>query len=154
MQDLAARKALIIKLANNYGWSASNFTKGELDSIIEATAKCSLDGLGRAVSQFMEGRVDEHNNSRMPTGAELAVKARLWDYATTDRKVERLVTYPIGELPPAPLVPLGPVEIDFGDGRINLRGLSHAEKEQILAAKGHPTERITNDVPKPRLKRL
>lgn len=165
MQDLAARKALIIKLANNYDWSSSNFTKGQLDAMLEATADCSLEGLATAIEQFMAGRVSDHNNARMPSGAELAVKARLY-------------------APAEPRIPLfnGVINSDWGHGAIDLRGLTREQQDRVerlpktveghyqmraLAAQlrvensdrlgipfGHPTERITNDVPKSRLKRI
>ena len=68
---------------------------------------------------------------------------------------EKLVVYPMGELPPPPLEPLGPIAIDMGDGRgmLNLRGKSLAEKEAIMANRpidGDAPAKITA----PKMKRM
>lgn len=156
MQDLAARKALIIKLSNNYDWSASNFTKGQLDAMVEATAGCSLEALQRSVGQFMAGLVEEHNNAKMPSGGQLAANARQWDYAlsTVDADRPRLVSYPMGSLPPKPMVPGGMISIDFGKGPIDMTRLTYAEQQEVMKTKTAPTRLIAGRVEQPKLQRM
>lgn len=160
MQDeKPARKALIIKLANSYGWEVGNFTRDQLAAMVEATAEASLDALARSVGQFMAGKVEGHNNARMPSGAELASNARMWDEAiavVAGRNAgPKLTAYPIGTLPPPPLVPLGPLEVDFGEGKINMRDMAPGEKEKLLANKGRSAiGGPENVVPIGRIKRM
>jgi hypothetical protein len=49
-----------------------------------------------------------------------------------------LISYRIGEPPPPGTVALGPIEVDFGNGRIDMRSMTPAEKETVLANKGAP----------------
>lgn len=157
--EAATRKALIVKLSNNYDWSAGNFSMAQLDAIVEATAGVSFDALARSVGQFMAGKVEGHNNARMPSGAELAINARMWDEAiavVAGRNTgPKLTAYPIGTLPPPPLVPLGPLEVDFGEGKINMRDMAPGEKETLLANKGRSAiGGPENVVPIGRIKRM
>lgn len=151
------RAALIWKLMNAFPASLSNITAGVIDAYVEATFDCDEEAITRSIDQYRSGRVDEHNGPFAPDAAAFARNVRMWVRALQVMagmgKQEELISYPQGALPPPPAEPLGPLTVDFGEGVIDLRGKTFAEKEAIMATKGHPTERITNDVPKPRLKR-
>lgn len=109
-----------------------------------AVSDCTLLGVQRACEGFLKGNVIDFNNDFAPTGPRLAEEARKWDEAKAamDRLVSadrpKLVTYPMGSLPPPPMVPAGLMSIDFGDGTIDMSKLSHAEQEEVLRLKGRP----------------
>lgn len=102
-----------------------------------AVDDCTLPAVLKACEAFTKGIVEGFNNDFAPTGARLAEEARKWDeaikaIASMRERRERLVSYPIGQLPPPPLVPLGPMSIDHGAGKIDMSKMTHAEKEKLL----------------------
>ena len=143
---------------NAFPASLSNITAGVIDAYVEATFDCDEDAITRSIEQYRSGRVEEHNGPVVPDAAAFARNVRMWvralEFMAGEGKQERLISYPQGELPPPPAEPLGPLQVDFGEGVIDLRGKSHTEKEAILSAKGNPTARITADAPRPKLKRI
>ena len=38
------------------------------------------------------------------------------------------------------MVALGPIEVDFGGGRIDMRDMTPAEKDEVMANKGKPAQ--------------
>lgn len=146
-----------------FGPSAGRLTDGQISAYLEAVDDCSLDAVQRSCKQFREGRVEGRNNAFMPSPVELAVNARQWDTAiaslTASRelaKLERLVPYKIGTLPEPPAEPLGPIKVDFGQGMIDMSGMTFAEKEEVLRNKGRPAdaEKIAADPTRPQIKRV
>jgi hypothetical protein len=143
----------IVKLMRGFPSSQSQITEGNVDAYLDAVMDCSLDAVTRSVTQFLSGKVDGRNNGFLPTAPELSANARQWDYAlsmvSADRHVEKLVSYPMGALPPPPLVPLGPIKIDFGEGMIDMTGMNAAEKAVIMESKGQKRLGQGDDDPRP-----
>lgn len=154
MDNIAARKALILKLANNYDWSASNFTEGQQNAMVEATENITLDALRIGVSRFMHGEVVGQNNSRMPSGADLAIYCRMLmprEHDPNDpTSMLNLVSYPMGEKPPKGMVPAGLLSVDFGDrrGRVNMARLSYKEQERVMRGGSVPKTITVGAAPK------
>lgn len=129
---------------NAFPGSLSTVTAGVIDAYVEATLEGSEEAIVRSIEQYRSGRVEEHRGAFAPAAPDFARNVRAWDKALAvlaEReapKRDRLVSYPIGELPPPPLEPLGPLEVDMGNGRIDMRGMTHAEKEAILTGKPAP----------------
>lgn len=147
-----------MKLMRGFPSSQSQITEGNISAYLDATSGCSMDALERSVQQFLSGKVEGHNNSFMPTAAELATNARQWDYAlgmvSADRQLERVVSYPIGAKPPDGLVPGGILTADFGEGPIDMTKLTYAEQEEAFRTKGVPPKEIAAGVPKPQIRKI
>lgn len=124
MQDLAARKIQITKLLRGWLSMVGNIDMGTIDAFVDATKDVSLEAVTKAVEQFASGRV-ERNNSFPPAAAEFAANAREWQAAITKR---------VGQ--DGPEMHNGLIEIDYGSGRIDMRGLTNAEQDLIMAGKG------------------
>jgi hypothetical protein len=86
-------------------------------------ADVSLDALTRSCRQFASGKVSR-NNAFPPAAAELAENARLWQEALNTRNDPGVKLYN------------GLIECDWGQGRVDMRGLTEAEQDQIIANKG------------------
>lgn len=138
-----AKEIQILRLID--GWPSAKLTDSQIDIYLDAVEGCSVEAVVRSVSQFITGKVSR-NNSYLPVAAELAANAAVWDEAiatvTADRAIgslPSLYTYAIGDAPPDGMVPLGPTKVDFGHGLpIDMRNMSHAEKEAVLISKGAP----------------
>ena len=131
-----------------------------MKAYLVAVSDCSIEAVERACTAFLKGQVIDFNNDFASTGPRLAEEARKWDAAMRThaeavdaRSRERLVGYPIGALPPPPAVPLGPLEVDFGTGVINMRGMSPAEKEAVLRNKCIPPS-IASGAVRPQLRKM
>ena len=132
--------------------SQGRVTEDVMASYLEAVEDFPVEAIGHACKRFLTGDVPGHNNGFMPTAAELSEQSKL--FADVLAQIERnrqeepkLIMVPIGEPLPEGAVPLGPISIDFGDGRIDMRGMTPAEKEAVLTSKGLP--RVS--MPKPKL---
>lgn len=113
-----------MKLFSGYLSSQMNVTEDNLAAFVDATKDVSLDALTRSVDQFASGRV-ERNNAFPPSSAELAENAREWQ-----RAIEKRAGHD------GPEMHNGLIEMDFGQGRIDMRGLTNAEQDAIIANKG------------------
>jgi len=102
-----------------------NVTDDNINAYVDATSTVSLDALRRSVEQFVTGRVERANRSFVPSGEELAHNARQWQIAIDTISGT-----------PAPPMHNGLVEMDFGQGRIDMRGLTAQEQDTIIANKG------------------
>jgi hypothetical protein len=85
--------------------------------------------------------VPGQNKSFRPKAPELVEQVRLFANAIRFRegaKDERaqIVSYPIGSAPPPPMVALGPISVDFGAGKIDMRDMRPSEKEAVHANRG------------------
>lgn len=98
-------------------------TDGFIDALVSAAEPHNLRAVVEACARFSRGQVTGHNNAWPPSAPEFAQHVAFLDgiYKTTDDS--------------RPLLN-GLVEIDFGHGRINMRGLSAEEQEQIIRHKG------------------
>lgn len=135
MEELLAREAMILTLLRGYPSLASSISRGTIESYIIAVADYSSTALADACDRFRIGDVDGYDRRFPPNTAELATMARMYD--TIEKReagvpAEKLKVYPIGAPVPDGYVPLGPIEVDAGHGRIDMRGLSHADKEFVL----------------------
>lgn len=141
MTDSHAKRALILTMLEAFPSGA--YTAGTPTAYADTVEDCSGEAVGLACADFAAGRVPERDQRWAPTAAEFAERARLMDRAIARRDgtapaIEETKVYRIGESPPEGYVPLGPIEADFGHGRLNLRGLTHAQKEEALRTQRMP----------------
>ncbi len=97
----------------------ASLTENQCLAYLDATAESSLGALEKACRAFATGVVSEFNPTFGPPSAPILAKmARLME--------------------PANLVPLygGLLEVDFGHGRIDLRGLKIEEQDAIMRQHG------------------
>lgn len=144
--DSDGKEAAILKMLGFFGSQAYRLTDEEIGNYVEAVADVSLDAVERSCRQFREGRV-ERNNSFVPTPVELAMNTRQWDYAIATvtasqelRKLERVVVYKIGEQPPPPAVPLGPIKLEVGGVVRDVSHLTFEQKEEVMRTGRMPDE--------------
>ncbi len=88
-------------------------------------AGLSVDAVGRSVQQFRSGRV-ERNNSFPPPSPELASNAREWQRALNLRAGKD----------DGPKLHNGLLNVDFGRGSIDMRGLTNDEQDKIMSLGG------------------
>jgi hypothetical protein len=134
-------------LMHGYPSSQGQVSQGTIDAYLMAVSGCSLEAVKRSCQQFLSGNVESHNNSFMPTAAELAANARQWDQAiakvTADREIvasTRLLTYPIGAEPPPPATPLGPIKLEVGGIVRDVSHLTFAQKEEVMRSGKMPED--------------
>jgi hypothetical protein len=147
-EEMLAREALILSLLRGYPSLASSITRGTIDSYVSAVDGYSVSALRNACDRYGTGDVEGYDRRWPPNAAELATLARMYD--TIEKRsfepAPKLVSYPIGGQPPAGHVPLGPDEVNFGHGRINMRGLDHRTKEFVLRHKRLPEPEETKQI--------
>jgi hypothetical protein len=156
------REALIWKLMNAFPASLTSITAGVIDAYVEATWDCSETAILRSIDQYRSGRVEEHKGPFAPDAGSFAGNVRMWVKALAVLEGastrEKLVSYPMGALPPPAAVPLGPIKIDFGDGMIDMTGMSAAEKAVIMESKGQKrlgqSDADPRPVPLPAMRRM
>lgn len=133
-EEALAREALILSLLRGYPSLASSITRGTIDSYVAAAGGYSVSALRDACERYRSGDVEGYDRRWPPNAAEVATLARMYD--TIEKRdtepAPKLVSYPMGGEPPAGYAPLGPLEADFGHGRINMRGLDHKAKEYVM----------------------
>jgi hypothetical protein len=132
------KKILILDMLEAF--PASPVTDSTLGLYASKVEGCSVEAVGRAANEYGNGRVPDQSNRWAPSPLEFANRARLIDDGLTFLAARgeghgKLVSYRIGEAPPEGMVPLGPTRVDFGSRAINLEGMSHAEKEEVLRLK-------------------
>jgi len=134
--------------------SQDRITAEVLASYMASVDGISADAVTRSCGQFLAGKVEGRNNSFLPSAAELSANARAWDEAIASvtaaaelRKTQRLVSYPIGTLPPPPSEPLGPIKLEVGGILRDVSDWSLAEKEEAIRTGNVPASRnqITTD---------
>lgn len=158
-KDRTAKMAVIFSMLEGIPSLQGQISAGMVEAMVDAVDDCRVDAVAHACRRFNRGEVDGHNPDYAPSAGKFAVQARLFD--TVLRKIDRdkeerpvLISYPIGGEPPPPSVALGPLEIDFGSGPIDMRDMTPAEKEFVMVNKrapDRPDPQITIDI-KPRLK--
>lgn len=92
---------------------------------VAATAEFTLESINRSVEQFVTGKVERDNRAFAPSADEFSGNVRLWSNAIS-KLAER----------DGPELHSGLISMDFGAGRIDMRGLTVAEQDQIIANKG------------------
>lgn len=113
----------MVKLFSGYLSSQMNVTEDNLAAFVDATKDVSLEALRRSVEQFSTGKV-ERNNAFPPNSAEVAENARLWQHALDGLKVEPVTLHN------------GLLNVDYGRGSIDMRGLTNAEQDAVMALSG------------------
>lgn len=128
--DSKAKKVAIVSMMHGFPSSQAHITDGTLGAYVLAVADVSLEAVKRSCGQFLSGLVPDRNNGFLPTAAELSANARAWDAAiaqvTADHELARLGTK----------IENGLLEMDFGHGVVDMRGLSTAEQDAIINNNG------------------
>lgn len=122
------------------GWvnAQSNIGAATVKAYLGAVLDQPLEALREACREFGSGTLDRYHNA-IPSAAELAARTRFIAgiLARRDGEPEAdMVTYRLGEEPPAGFIALGPAEVDYGHGKINLRHMTPRQKDAVLAGGG------------------
>lgn len=136
-----AIESLVIEALSGYG-SASDLSEPNINSYVSCLAEFNVEAVAHAVRQFRMGQVEGHNNAFPPSAPALAKLTAIYNDVllriSVAKESKRLVAYPMGAEPPAGTVPLGPLEVDFGQGKIDMRNMAPAEKEFVMKHKRFP----------------
>lgn len=116
-----AKEALVLDLFDN--WPTASPSADNVRAYVDAVEALSVEAVMRSVKQFGSGLVDR-NNSFVPPAPEFAANARQWQTALEGR-----------DRPQEPLHN-GLLECDWGQGRVDLRGLTAAEQDIVMVGKG------------------
>ena len=115
-RERQAREAVILKLIEGYPSLAGRATRGLIDAYVDASEHCDIGALNQACKRFARGEVPGQNAAFPPTAAEVAAHAAMLD-ELRKQTVVRLYN--------------GLLDMDFGHGRVDLRGLTTEEQDQI-----------------------
>lgn len=121
-QDELAKEAKILDLFDSY--PSASPSRETLQAYLAAVSGMSLEAVARSVKQFTSGLVERPNRDFAPSAESFAANVREWQRAIDQRNGDGIELHN------------GLIEIDFGAGRIDMRGLTTAEQDQIIAAKG------------------
>lgn len=142
-----AKEAAIIRMMSGFP-SSSKITDANVDAYLAAVADIGLEAVQRSCEQFAKGQVENRDNAFMPSAAELAVNARLWQEAIAHVETQRalaaerrLVSYPIGEKPKPPMEPLGPTKMEIAGMMVDTSEWSYAEKDEAMKTGKMPKSR-------------
>ena len=119
--DALAKEALILDLFDrwpNFAPSADTIRAyvADLDGM-------SVEAVRRSVDQFRSGLVDR-NNAFVPASPEVVANVREWQRAIDSRD------------DPGPTLHNGLLNVDFGRGSIDMRGLTAEEQDKVMDMKG------------------
>lgn len=117
-----AKEALILDLFD--GYLSAKPSAENLRRYLAAVEDLSVEAVARSVQQFQAGLVERDNRDFAPSAETFAHNAREWQRALERRDDS------------GPELHNGLIECDWGHGRIDMRGLTNAEQDQIIAAKG------------------
>lgn len=117
-----AKEALILDLFD--GYLSAKPSAENLRRYLAAVENLSVEAVARSVQQFQAGLVERDNRDFAPSAETFAHNAREWQRALERRDDS------------GPELHNGLIECDWGHGRIDMRGLTNAEQDQIIAAKG------------------
>jgi hypothetical protein len=121
--------------------SHSSIGPETVKAYLSAVEGFELEAVESACKEFLTGALNR-NHSFPPTAAELAQRSQLHDDILRPRQAQQEIGYSIGTLPPPGFVPLGPLEVDFGEGPIDMRNMTWAEKAEVLRTKRAPAKRL------------
>ena len=164
-QAISSIKMLLGARLNSQSAIGPDTVKGYLFAV----AECSPWAIEQACTAFLRGRVEGFNNDFAPSGPRLAEEAEKWDNAKRmvdasklARANERIISYKIGEQPPPPAKPLGPIKLEvdgimrdtsdwtFEEKEEALRTGKMPKSKQIAAPESNPTRAI----PAPKMQRV
>ena len=117
-----AKELMILDLFD--GWLNARPSADNVRAYLAELEPFDLDAVRRSVKQFRSGRVEGHNMDFPPSAPQLTANVREWQKALDARNDT------------GPEMHNGLIECDWGHGRVDLRGLTTAEQDQIIAAKG------------------
>lgn len=124
-KERLAREAIIQKLIAGYPSWAHSATQGHIDAFVDASAAFSLESLRKAQERFHSADgVPGKDAHSWPTAREFATQAKLFELHAR-RQGNSLV-----------LLHNGLLEMDFGHGRVDLRGLTTDEQDRIIKLNG------------------
>lgn len=118
-KDKAAKKAAIYSVLAGYWQLADKLTEGLLGSYLGPVEECSVEAVVRTCQRIATGQAGL-STSFPPTPADIAQRAAAYD----DANRERVALYN------------GLIEMDWGHGRVDLRGLAEAEQDAIIRCHG------------------
>lgn len=120
--DELAKEAKILDLFDSY--PSASPSRETLQAYLAAVNGMSLEAVARSVQQFRSGLVERPNRDFAPSGEAFAANVREWQKAIDRRAGGDIELHN------------GLIEMDWGQGRIDMRGLTEAEQDQIIANKG------------------
>ena len=123
--EAEAKEALILTLFDAYPSSGQQVSASRIATYADAVATLSIEAVRRSVEQFVTGKVERENRDFVPSAEAFAANSREWQRAIDQRAGQD-----------EPELHNGLIEMDFGAGRIDMRGLTNAEQDTIIAAKG------------------
>ena len=115
----AAKKAAIYTLLTGYWQMAERLSDELLNSYVAAVDECTPESVALICKRIAAGQAGL-NTSFPPTPADIAERAAMIDAAAKPR------------------IPLhnGLIEMDWGHGRVDLRGLTEAEQDKLIELRG------------------
>lgn len=132
-----AKEAKILDLFDCY--PSASPTADIVRAYLGAVDGFSVEAVSRSVKQFSSGLVERANRSFAPSAEEFAQNVRQWQEALDMRaqstEAAKTISYRPGEPIPVGYSPHGGT-VDFGRGTISLVGLTAAEQDRVMAAKG------------------
>lgn len=114
-----------------------------IEAYAVALGPYSVDAAKKACLRFSDPAYPRKDAHWHPSAVEVAAVARIYDSAQPTGEGDGLISYPIGALPPPGYVALGPLEGNWGYGRINMRDMSPRQKE--IAMEVRKPQRLTNE---------
>jgi hypothetical protein len=149
-QERSKKKAQILGMMHGYPTAKSQISEGTVNAYLLAVDDCSLEAVTRSCGQFLSGKVDGHDNAFMPSAAQLASNARQWDSALASiaatRGMQKMVIYKVGEKPPPPLKPLGPIKMEIEGIMRDTSDWTYDEKEEAMTTGKMPKSRATSTI--------
>lgn len=123
-RDEQAKAAVILAMMER-GWPTSDPTPALIEGMALACRDVRAAAVAEAAREFYTGSSAlERDHHWPPTGAELAARAAVWERAMRAREA------------PATKLHTGIMDIDFGHGRIDMRGLTAEEQDRVISAHG------------------
>lgn len=120
--DRDVKESLILDLFDIY--LTAKPSAENVRAYLKAVESLSVEAVARSVQQFREGLVERENSDFAPSAETFSRNAREWQRAINQRGQD------------GPELHNGLIECDWGHGRVDMRGLTTAEQDQIIAAKG------------------
>lgn len=120
--DELAKEAKILDLFDSY--PSANPSADTLRAYCRSVESLSLEAVSRSVKQFGDGLVDRPNRDFAPSAESFAANVREWQRAIDQRNGGDIELHN------------GLIECDWGSGRVDLRGLTQAEQDIVMAGKG------------------
>lgn len=118
-----AKEAAILSLLS--GFPSYRATDTFIEEALASVEAFSVEAVVRACRRYAHGEVPEHNNAFPPSVPQLVVQVRLFEGVLAYSKRQE-----------APRLHSGILEVDCGHGKIDMRGLTVDEQDQVLRLGG------------------